>query len=148
MRSFFTVAVTFLTTFYFYAYGEVGRRVLSEPEVTMRGHFFTGLVGIGVYVVLVALLLGVFWPWVLRRLGFSPRFPKTVLGISLAWYGLFWLYGAYSIACDYAFYFGNTWSSDEVLIGFVLLSPFGLPLMALGGAIFGWTFWRTRRGLS
>lgn len=134
--SFLILALSLFATLWVYAYGELGAEVLNQPAVTINGAPFSGAAAMIVYILLVSGLYGLLWS---KLVDWLPPFNGSRKTVHLCATGslcLFWLYGAYSIACDYAFYFGSTWLPSEIFLGFVLTSYWALPLMMLCSACY------------
>ncbi|HLD66309.1 MAG TPA: hypothetical protein VJA19_09705 [Pseudomonas sp.] len=134
--SFFGLFLGLSATLLVYAYGELGADVLGQPAVPLSGSVFSGPETMAVYLLLVSGVYSLLWPRWVAPIAFFRQSRRAAYLCASGSFCLFWLYGANSIASDYAFYFGNTWRASEIVLGFVLSSYWALPLMTLCTAFY------------
>lgn len=134
--AFFGLLLGLFATLLVYAYGELGAEVFDQPAVASSGSIFSGTEAIVVYLLLVSGIHSLLWPKLIASIAYFSHSRRAAYFCAGGSFCLFWLYGAYSIASDYAFYFGNTWLASEVALGFVLSSYWALPLMMLCTALY------------
>jgi len=120
------VLVSMVLTLWAYAYWVIGPENLSQPGMRMR---FSGFKPDPSWLVLLLLIL----PLVVKRWLPSPT-PSLVICL---YFAMLWVCNACSMACEYAFYFGNTWEYHELWLGFVILEPKAIALLL----IFTGTVW-------
>jgi hypothetical protein len=116
-------------TLWAYTHWVIGAETLSQPAMRMR--FSPAWTDPGWVVLILLLLLVLAKRWLvphLMQLAWIKQHPSCLTWLACAILTVVWLFIAFSAACDYAFYFGNTWEYHEMLFGFVLLEPKALGL--------------------
>jgi glucan phosphoethanolaminetransferase (alkaline phosphatase superfamily) len=129
--------IALVASYLAYAWLMIGPDNLAQPVMTPRGFLLSGAFMETLYSLLVAWLMLAWIPRLIRRTEPHGMHRKVGIAASLLLWLALWIYGAYSVAGDYAFYFGNTWERLEILLGFVLLAPQAILLLLVSTAIYG-----------
>lgn len=123
------IVASMVLTQWAYLYWVIGAEILSQPEMRMR--FSPAWTDPSWVVLILLLLLVLAKKWIvpqLMQLAWIKQHPNCLTWLACATLAVLWLFSAFSAACSYAFYFGNTWEYHEILFGFVLFEPKALVL--------------------
>lgn len=114
-----------------YAMMEIGITVLRQPT-----HDYT--IGTAIGMCTLATLAACLLIIARKLLCWLKLKAHYRMAIQLGLFGMVWAIGVYSLAAEYCVYFGNTWTTSELWLGFIALSAWAWisGLLAIGA--YGW----------
>lgn len=126
LRLMFFTALLLFGTYGAFAYAVIGPEHMGQPERA----------GVKALLLLYVPLTSAVLAFGLPRL-LDARGPAVRRFVAIICFGTVWLYGAYAIADACSVDFGNTWTTLEILLGFIILEWPAMLLMSGAALVYG-----------